>query len=85
MVGRVMRYWLGAGDSGCWDDPVHVVCSSQCMLYSLYAVPGVCCTWCSLLIMAWRDKEGGLNFVFLGDGRVVDEQLRDERRWDQLS
>jgi hypothetical protein len=35
--------------------------------------------------MAWRDKEGGLNFVFLGDGRVVDEQLRDERRWNQLS
>jgi len=31
--------------------------------------------------MAWRDREGSLNFVFLGDGRLEDEKERDERRW----
>jgi len=28
--------------------------------------------------MAWRDREGPLNFVFLGDGRVEDDKERDE-------
>jgi hypothetical protein len=27
--------------------------------------------------MAWRDREGWLNFVFCDDGRVVDEKERD--------
>jgi len=31
------------------------------------------------MIMAWRDREGWLNFVFLGHGRVEDEKERDER------
>jgi len=48
MVCRVMRNWLGAGDSRSWDDAVPSVCSSQCMLYSVYAVLGVCCTRCML-------------------------------------
>jgi len=30
--------------------------------------------------MAWRDREGGLNFVFLSDGRVEDGKGRAERR-----
>jgi len=30
--------------------------------------------------MSWRDREGGLNFLFLGNGRVQDEKERDERR-----
>ena len=42
------RYWLRAGDSRCWDDVVHSVCSTQCMLYLVYAVLGVCCTRCML-------------------------------------
>ena len=56
------------------------------MLYSVYAVLGVCCTRCMpysvydvLLIMAWRDREGWLNFVCLGDGRIEDKKERDER------
>jgi len=28
------------------------------MLYSVDAVLGVCCTWCQLMIMSWRDREG---------------------------
>jgi len=48
MVCRGMRDWLGAGDSGFWDDAVRGVCSTQCMLYTVYAVLGVCCTRCML-------------------------------------
>jgi len=36
--------WLAAGDSRSWDDPVLGVWSTRCMLYSVYAVLGVCCT-----------------------------------------
>jgi len=31
--------------------------------------------------MAWRDKEGWLNFMFLGDGRVEDEKQWDRKKW----
>jgi len=31
--------------------------------------------------MAWTDREGGLNFLILGDGRVVEEKEREEKRW----
>jgi len=47
------------------------------MLYSVYAVLGVCCTQCQLMIMALRDREGRLNFVFCDDDRVVDKKERD--------
>jgi len=43
-----MRDWLGAEDSRCWDDAVRGVCSTQHMMYSVYAVLGVCCTRCML-------------------------------------
>jgi len=43
-----------------------------------------CCTWCKLMIMAWRDTEGSLHFMFLGDSRVEDVKERDERRWDLI-
>jgi hypothetical protein len=33
-----MRDWLGAGDSQYWDDAVHSVCSTQFMLYLVYAI-----------------------------------------------
>jgi len=33
--------------------------------------------------MAWRDREGYFNFLFLGDGRVEDEKERDEKRWGE--
>jgi len=46
MVCREMRDWVGAGDSGSWDNAVCGVCSTQCMLYSVYAVLGVYCTRC---------------------------------------
>jgi len=35
MVGREMSDWLGAGDSRSWDDAVHGVCSTLCILYSV--------------------------------------------------
>jgi len=35
------RDWLGAGDSRSWDDAVPGVCSTRCMLYSVYAILGV--------------------------------------------
>jgi len=56
-------------------------CSTQSMLNSVYTVLGVCCTRCQLMIMTWRDWEGWLNFVFLGDSRVADETERDVKRW----
>ena len=61
------------------------VCCTRCMLYSVYGVLGVCCTRCYLLIMAWRDREGWLNFMYLGGGRVADEKERDEWRWGKSS
>jgi len=42
------------------------------MLYSVYAVLGVCCAQCLLMIMAWRDSEGRLKFVFYIDGRETE-------------
>jgi len=53
------------------------VCCTLCMLYLVYAVLGVCCTRCQLMMMAWRDREGWLNFVFCDEVRVVDEKERD--------
>jgi len=47
------------------------------MLYSLYAVLGVCCTRCQLMNMTCRNREGWLNFVFCNDGRVMDQKERD--------
>jgi len=32
------------------------------------------------MIMAMRDREGGLNLGFLGNGRVEDKKKRNERR-----
>jgi len=53
------------------------------MLNSVYAVLGVCSTRCQLMIMAWRDREGWLNFVFCNDAWVVDEKERDGGwRWE---
>jgi hypothetical protein len=31
------------------------------------------------MIMAWRERAGLLNFVFLGDGRIEAKKERDER------
>jgi hypothetical protein len=35
--------------------------------------------------MARRDREGSLNFVFIGDGRVEDKKGSAERRWGRSS
>jgi len=64
-----MGNWGGVGDCRSWDD----------------AVVDVCCTWCYVMIMAWRDGEGSVNFVFLGDGRVEHKKERDQRRWGKSS
>jgi len=53
------------------------VCSARCILYSVYAVLGKCCTHCQLSIMQWRDSERWLNFVFCDAGRVVDKKERN--------
>ena len=44
---------------------------------SVCAVRGVWFSRCYLLCMAWRDREGWLNFVFVDDCRVEDEKERD--------
>ena len=41
MICREMRDWLGAGDSRSWDDPVHGVWKTQCMLCLVSAVLSV--------------------------------------------
>jgi hypothetical protein len=43
MICREMGDWLGAGPSESWEYGVRGVCSTQCMLYSVYAVLGVSC------------------------------------------
>ena len=55
-------------------------CHTQCLLYLLYAVLGICCTQYQLMIMEWGDKEVSLNFLFSGDGQVDDKKERDVRR-----
>jgi len=60
------------------------VCYTWCMLYSVYAVLGVCCTRCQLMTMAWRDSEGWLNFVFFDDGWVVDGKVRGDEDEDDV-
>jgi len=37
------------------------------------------------MIMTWRHREGSLNFVFSGDGRVEDEKERDKKRCGKSS
>jgi hypothetical protein len=37
------------------------------------------------MIMAWRDREGLLNFVFSGDGRVEHKKEGYQRRWGKSS
>ena len=62
----------------CWDS-IHRLVNSKPWEWALmkswkwrddrqslvYAVLGVCCTRCQLMIMSWRDREGWLNYVFL--------------------
>ena len=60
--------------------PILAGCCTRWMLYSVYAVLGVYYTWCQLMIMTWRDREGWLNFVFSDDSRVVDKKERDENQ-----
>ena len=47
------------------------------MQYSVFAALGVCCTHCSLMIIAWGDIQGCLHFVISGDGR-------DRERWEKM-
>jgi hypothetical protein len=35
--------------------------------------------------MAWRDREGSLNYVILGDGRIENQKESDERVWGKSS
>jgi len=37
------------------------------------------------MLMAWRDREGRLDFMFLGDGRVEHKKERYQRRWGKTS
>jgi len=54
------------------------------MLYSVDAVLGRCYTQCQFMIMACRDREGWLNFVFCNNDWVVHEKKRDGGwRWEQ--
>jgi len=61
MVCREIRDWLGAGDSRSYDGAVRSVCSTQCMLYSVYVVLGGClcsvyaCSRCMLYLVLTLD------------------------------
>ena len=59
------------------------VCYTRCRLYSVYAILGVSYSRCQLIIMAWRDRERWLNFLFSNNGWVVNEKERDGGlRWE---
>ena len=42
-----MRGWLEAGDSRSWDDAARGECSTQCLLFSVYA----CTRWMLYLVL----------------------------------
>jgi hypothetical protein len=48
------------------------------MQYLVCVVLGICSTQCKLEIIACNDRKGWLNFLFIGDGRVEDEEEREE-------
>ena len=51
------------------------------MMYTVCAVLGVFSTWCQVMIMTWRDRDGWLNFVFCDDDRVEHDKERDGVWW----
>jgi len=67
-----MRDWLGAGDSGSYDDAVRGVCSTRCNQYLVNAGLDISCIQVYPMYLPWRAGEGILNIVFLGDDRVED-------------
>jgi len=75
--GRYARSWSYIHESTHNHDNDGKTNYPGCMLYSVNAVHGVCCTWCQLMIMAWRDREGWHIFVCSHDGWVVHEKGRD--------
>jgi len=78
-VGRDARSWSYIEGPTCNYDNAWKRNNVGCMLYSVYAW-----TWCQLIIMAWRDREQWLHFVFCDDGSVVDEKGRDGGwKWKQ--
>jgi len=92
-VGRYARSWSHIQESTRNHENEWKTNNLGCMLYSVNAVLGVCCTQCQLMIMAWRYREGWLNIVFCDDDWVVHEKERDggwgwewcggyERRWE---
>ena len=93
-----MRDWLGVRDRHSWDDEELIVhntrymqysvyavlhdCSSRCMQCSVNAVLGGYWTPCLLMIIAWRDGDGYLHFMFVGYGTVEHKVGREDRRWE---
>jgi len=73
--------WDQRWTTGCAQETV----DHEMMDCSVYAVLSVYCTWGSLKIMAWRHRDGRLNFVFLGDGRVEHANEHDERAFGKSS
>jgi len=60
-------------------------CCTRWMLYLVYAVLGVCCTLCQLMIIAWRDTDEWLSFY-----SAIMVVLRTSRwdggwRWEQYA
>ena len=49
------------------------------------SIVGWCCTRSWVMIIAWSDRVGCLNFVFLGDGRVEHKKETDQRRCGKSS
>jgi len=92
MVCQEMTDWLGARDSWFWDDTVRGVCSTQCMLYSVYAVPSVCCTRCMLYsvyaalgvnIWSWHREIESNDFTWCSQAMVDLRTRKREMRGDR--
>ena len=59
-----------------WEHEIVDLVKMQNSVYAKLGVLGVCCSYCQLLSMIWRDSEGWLDFMFRCDTRVVDHQQK---------
>jgi len=60
------------------------ICCTGCILYLEYIILSGYCTLCYLIIMTWRDWESWLNFIFYNDGTVADNKVRERKRMGMI-
>jgi len=79
-----IEYYIVCRETG-WEWETVDLGMMQC---AMYAVLSVCCTRCmlySVLTIDYGMERAMTYFMFLGSGRVEDENERDERRWGKSS